>query len=516
MHQKQMKHYQVLKGIIVIAVIGYCLSLWQTVKDLQQDDDKLMSQQDSIEGPRCFEWKKQTSCSGRGVNIGIMEVGSSKKDTFNTNHPALSHVNNAHITNYNIKAMADKNTNTDSGHGTPILGILASKYDNHPGIIPNATIYCGVADTDRELVHGIVDIVDNKNANIVNMSFSAKGKTDGLNIVSLLADYLTYKKSVLFVTSAGNYRATSARPPGDAYNVLTVGSTNESQTKCCRSRGSGSRIETRSFVDILAPGENVNAAKHVYRKGDELFTKANGDSCATVQVTGVLGLIWEKIDRDSLSPLLHVPLVQRAIVINSANKNIRNSNGLEWCMTEAASSSNIPLDNELGAGVFDFKKTLESFQALRNKPNMPAQRKGWDYNKITGDQSKKYNLDTLLLPDSLFCVTLTFERQLVVQREIDADNLSFHIFGEDIYDEDLDKDNIIDGPDIFTQQIVPNIDIHVYCQGDTKPIAISNSRIDTVEHLYFRIPKKGYYSIEVKCISDEGLIEIPYVLAWRI
>jgi hypothetical protein len=93
-------------------------------------------------------------------------------------------------------------------------------------------------------------------------------------------------------------------------------------------------------------------------------------------------------------------------------------------MTEAAVTSTIPLDHELGAGVFDFNKTLESFQVLRNEPNKPVNKIGWDYNRITRDaQSVRYFLNKSLAASSLFCVTLTFERHLSVQKKLDIDNI---------------------------------------------------------------------------------------------
>ena len=127
-----------------------------------------------------------------------------------------------------------------------------------------------------------------------------------------------------------------------------------------------------------------------------------------------------------------------------------------------------------------------------------------------------YRLAGLVWAGATLTATLTFERDVTVKKSIQSQDMSSHVWGEDVYGKDVNGDGTVDGPDICTAERIPVVHLGVLQNGKPQPVASSESDVDSVQHMSFRIPEDGEYSLEVSCRNDAGLQEIPCGLAWRV
>lgn len=192
-------------------------------------------------------------------------------------------------------------TDDSSGHGTEVIGFAAAK-DNKEGIVgvaPGARVHvikvlneAGQAESS-ELIAAIDHLTERKRANpsvpmIVNLSFGADVATTayiGLDE----AVQTSIQAGVVYVVAAGNDGQNAAHyTPAHVKEAITVGAYN-------RDWSLASFSNWGPFVDILAPGENVEALT----TGSELIY-TSGTSHAAGWVSGAAALILAK--RPSMTP----------------------------------------------------------------------------------------------------------------------------------------------------------------------------------------------------------------------
>ncbi|MCB9845268.1 MAG: S8 family serine peptidase [Phycisphaeraceae bacterium] len=512
-----------------------------------------------------LDWLSGKGWDGNGATIGIIEAGGSIKNGFDLTHPDLTHVATSHLYDfydwrdggaYHVKSGdngADTpGTNDDSfagtGHGTNVLSIINSRSTFHGGA-EKANVFGAIGNTDEQLIEAMNWAVYQQGTRILNMSFRSPGTGDGSDNKSRVADYLAYRPgnsvpSVVAVVAAGNDgNAVIPGEPGDGYNVITVGGYDRANNQVWASSNGGRPGNSRSLVDVLAPSRNVDVAAANWEGANPDWIQDQGTSLATPMVTSAVAGLHEFADAKGMGQAGKDAWLMRAVLVNSARKDVKDSAGNYWKGTEAYATETIPLDNELGAGLLDARRALHQLEAGKQGPGM-VEMNGWDNNLISvmGEGGRvKYEIKDEVKKDSQLRVTLAWNRYQTITDNI-SNSAIFDPFGEDlngdgaldvalaegattdynrdgdvldIVSEDLDGDGALDGADTFNFQTLDNLDIFLYRVGDAAPVKRSISAVDSIEHIVFDVPADGKYRIEVQLTASVSSTAI-YGLAWSV
>lgn len=230
--------------------------------------------------------------TGDGVVIGILE-------------PGVVIASNSNFADINLTVRDEwYYIETETEHATTVASIAGGRQ----GIAPDADILsvevCGNLSSEVEwlLEH---------NVNVVNMSFYDSAASSSLgNYTSKAAyiDSIVRNNYVTFVGSAGNRGGDDdyVTSPKTGYNVIAVGSTNESGTTL----SSFSSFKEKFIVtkpNLVACGENYVI--------NEIGNQGSGTSYASPVVTGTVALMMEK--RPNL--IFHPELVMTILTANADN-----------------------------------------------------------------------------------------------------------------------------------------------------------------------------------------------------
>jgi hypothetical protein len=156
-----------------------------------------------------------------------------------------------------------------------------------------------------------------------------------------------------------------------------------------------------------------------------------------------------------------------------------------------------PLDEHLGAGVVQFDNSLQILQAGPANPGRLPNRMGWDFHPIGPDQTLVYTFQTNA-PMGEASIILTWHRRITGVRPDDKDGTRPNWYG---------------APRMTDLNLRL---VHTDESGDENELAVSNSRIDNVEHIYLKHLDPGRYRLEVTrkdTVHDEPW---DYALAWRV
>ncbi len=228
---------------------------------------------------------KNTSINGSAINgsgIGICVIDTG----VDTTHPDLS---DAIIDQYCYcsqgkgccpnKDVEDSSAEDDNGHGSAVIGTIASRDASYPGIAPGAHIMVVKAfsssgsATTADVLLGINKCLEKAAAyNIKIFSFSFGGTTydspcDSDALASVANDLVNLG---FFVSAASgnNGDATKISTPSCGSNVTSVGAVYDNSSTVPDTVASFSNAN--SILDILAPGVNICTTK---------AKKAGGSTC---------------------------------------------------------------------------------------------------------------------------------------------------------------------------------------------------------------------------------------------
>ncbi|HMF32957.1 MAG TPA: S8 family serine peptidase, partial [Candidatus Lokiarchaeia archaeon] len=283
----------------------------------------------------------QTSLTGKGVKIAILDTGCGYfTDTGVTFHADL-YANIASIANFASKDSSGNPADVDpndvydvNGHGTHVAGIAAgngsASNGKYEGIAPAASLFIGKVLNDSgsgdlgDIIRGIEWAVDNK-VNIISMSLGVSG-VDSFGPEAYAMQNAT-QLGTLVVAAGGNdgpeYYTSDF--PGSAPYALAVAAS-DSNNKIADFSSSGPTFAMQAFpsvaapgVDIIAPlssGSSIDLEESYYGNtitgtGGNNYVALSGTSMATPMVAGAAALLLQQYP--TLNPYaLRVALMESA------------------------------------------------------------------------------------------------------------------------------------------------------------------------------------------------------------
>lgn len=290
--------------------------------------------------------------TGRGVTVAVIDSGI---------YPAHSDFQGAIKATWNFPDNTTYVVDGDPPHGTPIAGIIAGRGIEDPsykGVAPEASLVIVKITNGTDLDEAVRWVTSNKEAydiKILNLStLSPEAEhligQDGMSVYSEAVDE-AIEQGIVVIASAGNKgpNLKTIEAPGDAFNVITVGSVNDGGTPnidddiLSNSSSRGPTGDGRPKLDVVAPGVNITAP----RVGGD-YEAHSGTSYATPHVTGTVALMLQA------NPNL-TPAQVKAILRQTARLNTHLS-GLTV--------------NERGHGIIDAYAAVQLALQLPQYPDM--------------------------------------------------------------------------------------------------------------------------------------------------
>ena len=257
--------------------------------------------------------------NGSGVKIAIIDTG------INQSHPDLDDLDDNPSTS-DPKVIAERDftgegTTVDSdGHGTHVAGIAAgtgaASNGVYKGVAPGAwlleaRVFNSIGYIDVNWLTDAIDWAVSNDADVISFSmgvtyFDIGGnqiRTDGTYAPSPAAD-AAVSHGVVFVAAAGNFHATYnpqnyINAPGDAFNVITVGASDDDNTKDINDdtipwwSSRGPTGDNRFKPDVVAPGVEIHSTSAGYSQSGIYYEDQSGTSHATPHVSGTAALILQ-------------------------------------------------------------------------------------------------------------------------------------------------------------------------------------------------------------------------------
>ncbi|MBF6627279.1 MAG: S8 family serine peptidase [Proteiniphilum sp.] len=244
---------------------------------------------------------------GKGIDVAVIDAGFTNFDVI----PLFSSVNMRGWKNF----VPEGDIFASSDHGTKVLSTMAT---NQPGLLmgsaPEADYWLLRSEdvtsefpVEEDYWVRAVEYADSLGVDVINSSlgynhfddkllnYTHADLTGDVSIMSIAAD-MAYEKGMLVVVSAGNEGNKpwqKSTPPGDAKNVLTVGSV-----------GTDSLISSFSSHGITADGrikpDLVSVGSLTFTIGQEgLIGFTSGTSLSSPFLAGLAASLW------SINPDLH-------------------------------------------------------------------------------------------------------------------------------------------------------------------------------------------------------------------
>ena len=320
-------------------------------------------------------WSSNTG--GNGIKVGIIDTG------VDSTHPALSGKFDA----------GDQQDFTNSGtfddtnkHGTHVAGIVASTDGTYKGVAPGASLInakgcCG----SMAFAAAAIDWAVNRGARVIQMSMGVDpinrsdgtnnwgyGDNNGMFPMSRFVDAVAFEEGVVFSNAIGNTDPITnpngwVSPPSDAYNVISVGATDDHNTLDIEDdtiaafsphgpvgsvRSDGTTIMERHKPDIVAPGTNIHSCHNNWEEwwgAVSNFRDDSGTSMSAPHVSGAAAVLLS--DQDILNSK-----EVKAILLNTASDftGTRNERGLgELDVSESwIFDSNVRSDTTTGQNIY--------------------------------------------------------------------------------------------------------------------------------------------------------------------
>jgi hypothetical protein len=481
---------------------------------------------------------------GRKIAIGQVETG--RPGQFGFDKAVSRH------TIYNLTQVFFRNSpakpNTDvEDHAGMVASVMISKDKAVPGVAPGARLFASAAGTSKNsgqieecLSTQHVALQNGGDLRAINFSFGEplskdprpNAVLDGNALLTQCIDWSARVHDVVYVI-AGNQGKGGIAIPTDNFNGMNIAYTARREgifTKIDYPNLSDAPVgvarsliqreinaDGRRGISLVAPGSNLS----LYDLNGKL-TRSNGSSFAAPHVTGTIALLQEFGDKAiakgfknkvangwNLNARRHE--VMKAVLIDSTEKVKDEGDGLKlnmsrtiltkhnqnWLDSDAYRDRQIPLDYQMGAGQLNAFRAYQQFSTGAFPPDKPVPAIGWNYASIQESTSQDYAIDKPLKKDSFISITLTWDRLVELQ--------------------DKNNNEQFDAGESFRDRGLNNLNVYLMKaeENDTgKSIWSSESTIDSVEHIFHKIPDNGRYKIRVRYDRKVNEPVQPYALAW--
>ncbi|MBV8883943.1 MAG: S8 family serine peptidase [Chroococcidiopsidaceae cyanobacterium CP_BM_RX_35] len=439
----------------------------------------------------------------------------------------------------NTKAKSNKDLDP---HAENVASIMISTDKALPGVAPGARLYAAAVGSlktggqpEECLSAQQVALQNGGDVRAINFSF---GETfdrdprphpvlDGNALLTQCVDWSARVHNVLYVI-AGNQGKGGIPIPTDNYNGVNVAFTTLRQ-------GIFDQVETsnlagipgilgqqlvgretdaggRRAISLVAPGSNLT----LINLDGSTTPQVSGTSFAAPQVTATVALLQEFGDRQLQMHQTHWSLdsrrheVMKAVLMNSTDKiqdhgdglrlgmtkTIIDKNDSDWLASDAYYNPKIPLHAQMGTGQLNALRAYQQFRAGDWAPTATVPALGWDYRSVKAESFWDYKLAQPLQQGSFVSITLAWDRLVELN---DFKNDGQFAVGDNFRDRGLNR-----------------LDLYLLSaeSGSVGSVCASVSDVDSVQHIFCRIPKTGNYKIRVQFRQRVNAANQRYALAW--
>jgi hypothetical protein len=435
-------------------------------------------------------------------------------------------------------------------HAEQVASVMISSDKAYPGVAPDANLYATAvgmlrrsAQPEECLAAQHLALQNSGDVRAINFSFGETlredprpdARLDGQALLTLCVDWSSRVHDALYVI-AGNQGRGGIPIPTDNFNGVNVAFTtlyNGLFSKVdlanlgtnftgilSRLAGLESNVDNRRLISLVAPGSNLEIMTM-----DGRVTETSGTSFAAPHVTATVALLQEYGDRQLREKMpnwsldARNPQVMKAVFMNSAEKIKDSGDGKtqgmtrtivatgnqDWLSSKAYQDQKLPLDGEIGSGQLNAYRAYQQFSAGQWQPDAPVPAIGWNYGSVEEQSFDDYVLDQELVEGSYVAITLNWNRLV----ELNDTN------GNDRYDLD----------ETFTDQGLNNLDLYLMPADEDdanlsekdlakKAVWSSVSDVDSVEHIFYKVPKTGRYKIRVHYKNRVNEPTQDYAIAW--
>lgn len=387
---------------------------------------------------------------------------------------------------------------------------------------------------------------------------------DGNALLTQCIDWSARVHNVLYLV-AGNQGKGGISIPTDNFNGITVAFTTRVEGLFAKvdfsnlgdptlptqvNEGVETNLGPRRAIGLVAPGDDV-----VMVNLDGSTHSSSGTSFAAPHVTATVALLQEFGDRQlrrvcQTNAGCTAPWtldarrqeVMKAVLLNSTDKIKDQGNGLalgmsrtivdktnlSWLDSDAYSSRTIPMHAQMGTGQLNAFRAYQQFSPGQWSPDRPVPPIGWDYRSVgqgVGGAIVIPQVESDRVPElEGFSQPLPIEpepeyRDYLLEKPLKAGSYVAVTLAWNRWVDLLDRNGNgeFDLNESFRDRGLNDLDLYLMRAEDSdsrQSIWSSESKVDSVEHIFHPVPKAGRYKIRVRFTRQINQVNQPYALAW--